>query len=91
MRPKTLSGPIWATLVLLAWPAHAECFVDYKAKQDNPLQLAYGVSQVTDEICGDIGAQEADLAARLAAVRGSAEAAEGMMAFMQKRKPNWVV
>ena len=48
-------------------PAQAECFVDYKAKQDNPLQLAYGVSQVSDEICGDIGAQEADLAARLAA------------------------
>ena len=67
MRPKTLYGLIWATLVLLAWPAQAECFVDYKAKQDNPLQLAYGVAQVSNDICGDTGAQEADLAARLAA------------------------
>jgi methylglutaconyl-CoA hydratase len=40
----------------------------------------------------DITADEthADVAARLAAVRGSAEAAEGMMAFMEKRKPKWV-
>ena len=30
------------------------------------------------------------VAARLAEVRGSAEAAEGMMAFMEKRKPKWV-
>ena len=67
MRRKALSGPIWATLVLLAWPAQAECFVDYKAKQDNPLQLAYGVSQVSDDICGDRGAEQAELAPRLAA------------------------
>ena len=40
----------------------------------------------------DITADEthAEVAARLAAVRGSAEAAEGMMAFMEKRKPKWV-
>jgi methylglutaconyl-CoA hydratase len=40
----------------------------------------------------DITADEThvDVANRLAAVRGSAEAAEGMMAFMQKRKPSWV-
>ncbi|MBU0784338.1 MAG: enoyl-CoA hydratase/isomerase family protein [Gammaproteobacteria bacterium] len=40
----------------------------------------------------DITADEThvDVAARLAAVRGSAEAAEGMMAFMEKRKPKWV-
>jgi len=40
----------------------------------------------------DITADEthAEVAARLAAVRGSAEAAEGMMAFMEKRKPAWM-
>lgn len=40
----------------------------------------------------DITADEthAEVAARLAAVRGSAEAAEGMMAFMGKRKPSWM-
>lgn len=32
----------------------------------------------------------ADLASRLARVRGGAEAAEGMGAFLQKRKPAWV-
>ncbi|WP_370260598.1 enoyl-CoA hydratase-related protein [Limnobacter sp.] len=34
-------------------------------------------------------ATHADVAARLAAVRASAEAAEGMMAFMEKRPPAW--
>lgn len=67
MRPNTLSGPIWAVLALLALPAQADCFVDYKAKQDNPLQLAYGVSQVSDAVCGDRGGEEAELAPRLAA------------------------
>ena len=57
-----------ATLLLaLCGPASADCFADYKAKQDNPLQLAYGVSQVSDDICGDTGAEEAELAPRLAA------------------------
>lgn len=32
----------------------------------------------------------ADVASRLARVRGGTEAAEGMMAFLQKRKPAWV-
>ena len=69
MRPKLLSGPILGglSLALLALPAQAECYVDYKAKQDNPLQLAYGVAQVSDDICGDTGAEAAELAPRLAA------------------------
>lgn len=69
MHRKTLSGPVLGglALALLAWPAEADCYVDYKAKQDNPLQLAYGVSQVSDDICGDTGAEEAELAPRLAA------------------------
>ncbi len=51
----------------LALPAQAECYVDYKAKQDNPLQLAYGVSQVSDGVCGNKGAERGELEARLAA------------------------
>ncbi len=36
-----------ATLALvLAGPAAAECYADYKAKRDEPLQLHYGVAQV---------------------------------------------
>lgn len=34
--------------LLLAFPAaaHAQCYADYKAKQDNPLRLHYGVAEL---------------------------------------------
>ena len=41
--------------VLLAGVAEAACFADYKAKQDNPLRLHYGVV----EIEGDCSAEAA--------------------------------
>lgn len=47
--------------------ARAECYVDYKAKQDDPLRLAYGVSLVSDAACQDKKAAKAELAPRLAA------------------------
>ena len=53
--------------LMLAIPASAECYADYKAKQDNPLQLAYGVSQITDNACGKPKSARAELAPRLAA------------------------
>ena len=56
-----------AVLVLLAAPLRAECYVDYKAKQDNPLRLAYGVSQVSDAACGKPKLAKQELAPRLAA------------------------
>jgi hypothetical protein len=56
-----------AMLLLLALPARAECFVDYKAKQDDPLRLAYGVSQVSDAACGNPKQAGAELEPRLAA------------------------
>lgn len=31
----------------LAAPAGAACYADYKARQDNPLQLHYGVMEIT--------------------------------------------
>lgn len=37
--------------VLAAAPAHAECYADYKAKQDDPLRLHYGVADVGDDNC----------------------------------------
>ena len=49
---------------VLALPAQAECYADYKAKQDNPLRLHYGVAQVTK--CNK-SAAKADLAVRLTA------------------------
>ena len=53
--------------LLLAAPAQAECYVDYKAKQDNPLRLAYGVSQVSDAVCDKPKQAKAELVPRLAA------------------------
>lgn len=38
-------------VALVALPASAECFVDYKAKQNDPLRLHYGVAQVSDDNC----------------------------------------
>lgn len=51
----------------LGLAAHGECYVDYKAKRDNPLKLAYGVAQVSDAVCGDRKAERGELAPRLAA------------------------
>ncbi|WP_395540547.1 hypothetical protein [Neotabrizicola sp. sgz301269] len=50
----------------LAGPASAECYADYKAKKDGPLQLHYGVAQVSDGNCSKKAAA-GELAPRLAA------------------------
>lgn len=54
-----------AVVIGLAQPAHAaDCYADYKAKQDNPLRLHYGVAQINGA-CTPAGAAS-ELAARLA-------------------------
>lgn len=53
-----------AATLILALPAGAECYADYKAKKDDPLQLHYGVAQVSDGAC-DPGAAAGELAPRL--------------------------
>lgn len=60
MRPLLLAAALTA---LAALPATAECYADYKAKQDGPLRLHYGVAEVSS--C-DRGAAAAELAPRLA-------------------------
>ncbi len=55
-----------ALVALMALPAHAECYVDYKAKRDDPHGLAYGVSQVSDAVCDKPNQAKAELAPRLA-------------------------
>ncbi len=52
--------------LMLAAPASAECYADYKAKQDDPLRLHYGVAQINDGNCSVAGAQ-GELAPRLVA------------------------
>jgi hypothetical protein len=54
-----------ALALILAGPAAAECYADYKAKRDEPLKLHYGVAQVSDGNCSP-GAAEGELAPRLA-------------------------
>lgn len=49
----------------LAGVAEAECYADYKAKKDSPLQLHYGVAEVSDGNC-NAGGAEGELAPRLA-------------------------
>lgn len=49
---------------LTASPAAADCYADYKARQDNPYRLAYGVAQVS--AC-DAGGATQELGPRLAA------------------------
>lgn len=57
---------VFIMVLLSGFPAQAECYADYKAKQDDPLRLAYGVAQVSDGNC-DPGSAAGELAPRLAA------------------------
>jgi hypothetical protein len=51
----------------LALPATAGCYADYKAKQEPPLRLAYGVAELPDAGCSGPDAAAAVLGPRLAA------------------------
>lgn len=52
-------------LCILASPASASCFADYKAKKDNPLQLHYGVIELPNSVCGSKGAAKSEISDRL--------------------------
>ncbi len=48
----TMMKKLILTLALMAAsPAGASCYADYKAKQDNPLRLHYGVIELPDTAC----------------------------------------
>lgn len=48
MKQHLLIAALAAALLALSPPAQAaECYADYKAKQDNPLRLHYGVIQLS--------------------------------------------
>ncbi len=64
MKPTALLLGLILALTLPQGAAAAECYADYKAKQDNPLRLHYGVAKISQ--CS-MGAAKAELAARLAA------------------------
>lgn len=48
----------------VAQPAYAQCYADYKAKQDNPLRLHYGVVQLQGTC--QASAARAEIAQRIA-------------------------
>lgn len=50
-------------LIGLSVPAQAACFADYKAKQDNPLRLHYGVVQLNGSC--DVQSAQSEIAGRL--------------------------
>ena len=65
MKPSVLS--LLAALLLLpglAWAQDA-CFADYKASREGPLELQYGVAEISGECT--VPAAEGELAPRLAA------------------------
>ena len=47
-------------LTFVAGPSAAACFVDYKASRDDPLQLHYGIVELTDAECEDPDTAVAD-------------------------------
>jgi hypothetical protein len=64
MKPRLLA-PALALALAAASPVAAQCFADYKAKQDNPLRLHYGVAELPAAACGDNRTAAAILGPRL--------------------------
>lgn len=46
-------------LTLASVPAQAACYADYKAKQDDPLRLHYGVAELPNSACSRQAAAQA--------------------------------
>ena len=63
---KTLSVSVIGTFLVLgsAHAASAGCYADYKAKQDDPLKLHYGVAELSGDC--SVKAAQAELAPRVA-------------------------
>lgn len=61
--PSSLSAAVLA-FALAAAPASAACYAEYKAKQDNPLRLHYGVMELGNS-CPSAGEARAEIAGRL--------------------------
>ena len=53
-------------LAAVALPAQAGCYADYKAKQDDPLKLHYGVMELPETACENRKAAATQIRARLA-------------------------
>ena len=51
MRSAVSTALLLALSAVLASPAAAACYADYKAKRDGPLRLHYGVIELPDSAC----------------------------------------
>jgi hypothetical protein len=51
MKTRIRTIALAAALGILAGPAAAACYADYRAQKTNPLDLHYGVIQVPDDAC----------------------------------------
>ena len=51
MKRSILTPVVLAIALMGSAPAAADCYADYKAKQQNPLRLHYGVIQLADAAC----------------------------------------
>ncbi len=66
MRKLLIHTAAAALALVLAGPAAAACYADYKAKRDNPLRLHYGVMELPDEACADPELAALEIARRIA-------------------------
>jgi len=53
-------------VLVMAFPASAACYADYRAQQNNPVRFHYGVAQIPDSACGNVNAAASALQGRLA-------------------------
>ena len=58
---------VFLTATLTGQIAYADCYADYKAKQDDPLRLHYGVMTVEASPCASSPSIDADVSRRLEA------------------------
>ncbi len=62
-----LFSPALLIALLLASPAGADCFADYKAKQESPYRLHYGVMKIDSDPCTMSDSVSATVSGRLQA------------------------
>lgn len=65
MKLKPFLFAFGASLVM-ALPASAQCYADYRAQQSSPVRFHYGVVQLPNSACGNAGAAANYLRPRLA-------------------------
>ena len=66
MTRRSLAISFALVLAVSAGAVEARCYADYKAKQDDPLRLHYGVIELPDAACADPRRAAEEIARRIA-------------------------